>query len=149
MKEKSNKILSSKSPENENNEPNDNKIKDIEKKFGKIKTVDDIFCDCGKMLKVYRNDDVMYLRCDCGKLYIPSNEALKRFKISSKIIRKKIGSSIAENNNSSGVDFYCPLCKKTTLAKITIFPPRFGDEGNLILYRCNKCHKVFREGSEY
>lgn len=129
------------------NEKTDINLKN--KKLDKIKIKDDIFCDCGKLLKKYRFEDNLYLCCDCGEVYIPSEKTLKMFNASRKKTQKNNSGVIQKQVETSGVPFFCEACNQQTTAKTVVLPPRFGDEANLVIIICNNCNKVYREGNEY
>jgi hypothetical protein len=85
------------------NEKTDINIKN--KRFNQIKIKEDIFCDCGKLLKKYRYENNLYLCCDCGEIYLPSEKALKIFNVSRK--KPKYGHTILEKpSEPSGVPFF-------------------------------------------
>lgn len=42
----------------------------------------------------------------------------------------------------------CPYCENHE-AYYRIIPPRWGDEGDLIIYKCTKCGRGWREGFSY
>jgi DNA-directed RNA polymerase subunit M/transcription elongation factor TFIIS len=124
-------------------------INNRNKSLDKIKIKDDIFCDCGKLLKKYRYENSVYLYCDCGGIYLPSEKILKIFNGSNQKSQKSNSSLARKYEDTSGMPFFCEACNQETTAKTIVIPPRYGDESNLIIIICNKCNKVYREGNEY
>ncbi len=90
-------------------------------------------------------ETLMYCkRCDQLYYKLPSEDNI----IVSALKENNIGEGVVMQTQAHTVKRECPYCGNPRMFEIQI-PPRWGDEDDLIIYKCPKCGKSERQGYSY
>jgi len=116
---------------------------------GRLKELDgSLFCpDCKSLLYPQEIDGVPLAYCrKCDTYY------LRKRTDSRVIVEKARGKGeiavISDNDHPNLVKRTCPYCGNPQMVETRI-PPRWGDEDDLVIYKCPRCNKSEREGYDY
>lgn len=116
---------------------------------GKLKDLNGgLFCpECRSLLypKAIEGTPLAY----CGKcdIYYLRREE-DRVVIVEEVRDKREIPVIVDDDHPNLVTHTCPYCGNHQMIETRI-PPRWGDEDDLVIYKCPKCKKSIREGYDY
>ncbi|MEM0143305.1 MAG: hypothetical protein QXL94_05065 [Candidatus Parvarchaeum sp.] len=103
---------------------------------------------CGSLLVRKKANETMEAYCPNCKEFIPSSMLRKSEPVINKANESRPFAIISdESKDNAPIERHCENCGFDRAYEY-VMPPMHGDEDELIMYKCAKCGKVYRENTK-